>query len=186
LESHSSLEDLLKLLNETEDLNHNHPFRSFLMKSQIEKGTHLVKVKDLVKLYKHITVKKAIEVCKDFLEVTYIDAIAYFSINKELVVKDYKITDISKAKFEYFLESNNLSPGDVVVYRDKLYNFYDTWCYETTKSNQFTRKDFYKMCNSFFTGEARFYKLNRQIEDFIKKGDATTWRKNRRVKKEKA
>lgn len=83
------LDKLLKLLESTEELVHNHPFRTFLEANKIAPGSELIDGLHLIKLYrrysgKKLCIRKAIEVCNGFLEVQYIKAIPYFKINKKI------------------------------------------------------------------------------------------------------
>ena len=189
------LEDLLKLLEETSELTHNDPFVLFLKSLKIEKGTTQVKIEDLIKFYnnlesKKIKLEKAIEVCKGYLEVVYNKAIPYFSINQDIDVKrPNTYSRHNKMRYEHFLEINGLSPGDYIIDRETFYNYYDTWCYETRKPNQFTKKEFYKLSGLFLKGKVgRNFNLNKDIKNFLKQGDVSNWRKQLKndEKKEKA
>ena len=180
---HLDIEELLKLLESTDKtVTHNDPFVSFLYTANIKKGDNVVKVQDIVRLYKElksgkITVKKAIEVCVGYLDVIYIRAIPYFSVNKQIRTKKPPvISQLNKMKFEYFLEATNLGSGPYQVDKDVLYNYYDTWCYETRKYNQFSKYEFIRICGTYLTKHRNSFGLNRDIKDFLKQGDVAKWK----------
>lgn len=190
MESHFNEEEfqrLLKLLDDTTPLDHNDPFVLFLKNMGIKKGIIPVKVQDLIKLYKNISVEHAIKLCANFLEVQWVKAIPYFNINKKIVNKTKPfVTHIQKAKFEYFLEQNALMPGNYDVSIQIFYNYYDTWCYETRKNNQLTKKQFNRVVRHYFEKNRNNVKLNKDITNYLKQGDVAIWRREKNAKKEKA
>lgn len=178
------LEKLLKLLKESEPLYHNDPFVMYLKKIGVEKGDIPVKVQDVIKLYKKMSIKKAIEICKSYVDVQYIEGIAHFCINKKVVKRKPSVSK-STMKFEYFLEKTNVSAGEEFVNKNHLYNYYDTWCYRTRKNNPFSKTEFFELCRKYFDTEGNTFGINRSIQDYLNKGDVAMWRE-KRAKKKKA
>ena len=160
--SSKSLDELLALLEGSPEVNHNHPFVLFLKDQGIEEGTIPVRVKDLVSLYKKITINKAISVCAGYLDVVYIRAIPHFKINKFVKKKKPNLT-YQTMKFEYFLEENGLDAGEEMVDANALYHLYDVWSIKTKKRNPFDKEEFITICSKYFVRKRGKFGLNRQL-----------------------
>lgn len=171
------LDKLLKLLEQTEELEHNHPFIAFLRELKLTPGPVSIPVIDIMKMYdKKMSLKKAIVLCGYLLPVYYIRGEPHVNVNKRPKVKPRKTNYHTKLKFNNFLKLFSISPGETPVKKDTFYNFYDNYCYINRILNQLTKQEFIKECSKVFkTTNTNVYLNNLE---------GKTWR--RRVKKEKA
>lgn len=160
--SSKTLEELMALLEKSEPVNHNDPFVLYLKEMGIEEGTIPVRVKDLVALYKKITINKAIGVCAGYLDVIYIRAIPHFKINKYVKKKKPNLT-YQTMKFEYFLEENGIDAGEEMIDQDRLYNYYDLWTIKTKKKSPFDKEEFIAICNKYFIRHRGKFGINKQL-----------------------
>jgi hypothetical protein len=84
-----SLEELLKLLEESKPVKDNHPFVLFLKSHKLTPGTKFVKIDYLIKSYrnetkKRISITKALKVIKEYLDYECIRGIPYLKVNKAI------------------------------------------------------------------------------------------------------
>jgi hypothetical protein len=175
-----SLSELLKLLKETKELDHNHPLITFLKQNNIKRGEVLVEVDDIIKIYgKKLSTKRTIKICKDLFEVVYIKAIPYFKLNKRYAPKQNKLHFFyAKKKFDRFLKQNDLNFGNIKINKDVFYNYYDTWIYTNNIREKLTKKEFNYLALKYLG-----YYINKDLTDYIQRGVVRKWRK--RAKKEK-
>lgn len=154
-------EELLKLLNETKPVTHNHPFINFLNDFNILEGKYTVQVKYILNLYKctrkqnSITIKQIMKLCENLLEFKKIDNEIFVNINfskREISKKirtfkpSKKVTALPllKKKFENFIKANT----------DYSYENYSKWFKETRRDNKLTEKEFRNLYKLYF-GDVR-------------------------------
>lgn len=176
------LEELLKLLKETETLSHNDPFISFLNSQGISTGSHPVPVKTLINLYgKQINFNKAVKLISDTFGIEYIKAIPHAKIDTPVIVKKKAYTKTTVSKYVRFLQQTDIKSGDKPVPVNFFYLYYDTWCYINKKRNPLSKREFLVLGGRFFTRGPKGFKINREL-DITK--EVASWREQNAKKKQ--
>lgn len=81
------LEQLLKLLEDTDEVSHNHPFVVFLKSKKLTPGDKLVKIDHFIRIYRNetkrrITITKALKLIEGYLDYYCKRGIPYLKVNK--------------------------------------------------------------------------------------------------------
>lgn len=210
-QSDLSIDELLKALdgsNTEEVFVSTDPIFSFIQTFDIKAGNRKIQcdlIYDLFCLWnkhKRIHKLKFIELFGRYFEVYgtagYRQRNRHYLLNKEMVdivkhIEKYKKEKPEnkhryksyKKHFEKFINTHNITEGNLYIESDVFYHIYDTWTYRNKMNNYLTYKKFVNISSLYFEpkhfegSELVWFGLDSSIKQYISSQAVANWRQGR-------